>query len=58
MHSSRRRPPCGREKRKGTRSNVLGKTRAGSGGTAGLVAIALVYAIERIDASTPRRGTG
>ena len=57
MHSSRRRP-CRREKRKGTRINALGRTRAGSGSRAGRVAIALVYAIERIDASTPRRGTG
>ena len=57
MHSSRRRL-CGREKRKGTRSNALGRTRSGSGGRAGRVAIALVYAVERIDASSPWRGTG
>ena len=57
MHSPRR-DPVEREKRKRTRSNALGRTRAGSGGRAGRVAIALVYAIERIDASTPRRGTG
>ena len=57
MHSSRGRP-CGREKRKGTRSNALGRTRAGSGGRAGRVAIALMYAKEQIDASKPRRGTG
>ena len=57
MHSSRRRP-CGREKRKGTRSNALGRTRTGSSGRAGRVTIALVYAIQRIDASTPLRGTG
>ena len=57
MHSSRRRP-CGREKKKGTRGNALGSTRAGSGGRAGRVAIASVYAVERIDALTPRRATG
>ena len=57
MHSPRR-DPVEREKRKRTRSNALGRTRAGSGGRAGWVAIALVYAVERIDASTPRRGTG
>ena len=57
MHSSRKRP-CRREKKKGARSNALGRTRVGSGGRAGRVAIALVYAIEQIDASTPRRGTG
>ena len=57
MHSPRR-DPVEREKRKRTRSNALGRTRAGSGGRAGRVAIALVNAVERIDASTPRRGTG
>ena len=57
MHSPRR-DPVEREKRKRTRSNALGRTRAGSGGRAGQVAIALVFAVERIDASTPRRGTG
>ena len=34
MHSSRGRP-CGREKKKETRTNALGRTRAGSGGRAG-----------------------
>ena len=58
MHSSRRRPCRPREEKKVTRSNALGRTRAGSGGRAGRVAIALVYAVERIDASTPQRGTG
>ena len=57
MHSSRRRP-CELEKRKGSRNNALGRTRAGSSGRADRVANALVYAIERIDGSTPRRGTG
>ena len=57
MHSPRR-DLVEREKRKKTRSNALERTRAGSGGRAGRVAIALVYAVERIDASTPRRGTG
>ena len=56
--SVRVRDPVEREKKKETRSNALGRTRAGSSGRAGRVANALVYAIERIDASTPRRGTG
>ena len=47
-----------REKKRGTRSNALGRTRAGTSGRAGLVANALVYAIEQIDASTPQCGTG
>ena len=55
---SPRRDPVERETRKKTRSTALERTRAGSGGRAGRVAIALVYAVERIDASTPRRGTG
>ena len=46
------------EKKRRTRSNALGRTRAGSGGRAGWVANALVYAVERIDTATPRRGTG
>ena len=47
-----------REKKRGTRSNALGRTRGGIGGRAGRVANTLVYVVELIDASTPRRRTG
>ena len=46
------------EKEKGTRSNALGRTRAGSGGRTGRVANTLVYGIEQIDFSTPRAVLG
>lgn len=45
-----------KEKRMG--NNALGRTRAVSVGRAGRVARAVVYAIERIYASMPQRGTG
>lgn len=44
-----------KEKRMG--NNAFGRTRAVSVGRAGRVASAVVYAIERIDASMPQRGT-